>query len=107
MDINELKTMLKSSTAVLVIDNGEPRFVIMDYGSYKEMSKCESEREVKINGKEIEAGSHPADVQNRPAPVKSEGELELLEKIIDFYRFHLHLSGEIQSHKVLSVVLKD
>ncbi|HZZ99429.1 MAG TPA: hypothetical protein VFK07_01835 [Candidatus Paceibacterota bacterium] len=37
MDINELKKMLKSSTAVLILDNGEPSFVVVGYEAYKSL----------------------------------------------------------------------
>lgn len=50
MDTNELKKMLKNSTAVLILDNGEPSFVIVSYDSYKNLlSGDEREKEVKIN----------------------------------------------------------
>ena len=52
MDTGELKKMLKGSTAVLVLDNGEPSFVILGYESYKNLlsgSGQEQEKELKIN----------------------------------------------------------
>ncbi len=50
MDINELKKLIKNSTSVLVLDNGEPSFVILDYKMYKNLTlDKEGEKEVKIN----------------------------------------------------------
>lgn len=66
MNINELKDMLKHSTAVLIMDNGEPSFVVLDYVSYKKMLQ---EGEL-ANGLAV------------PSPVSSKGtESELLERI--------------------------
>jgi hypothetical protein len=51
MNTNELKKLLKGSTAVLVLDNGEPSYVIVGYDSYKKMlnNNEQEEKEVKIN----------------------------------------------------------
>jgi len=49
MDINELKKLIKNSTAVLVLDNGQPSFVVVDYKMYKDLvSDRVGEKEVKI-----------------------------------------------------------
>ena len=49
MDIDELKKLIKNSTSVLVLDNGEPSFVIMGYKTYKEVaSERGGEKEIKI-----------------------------------------------------------
>jgi len=48
MDIDELKKLVKHSTAVLVLDNGEPSFVILNYNMYKDLVLQESEKEIKI-----------------------------------------------------------
>ena len=49
MDTNELKKLVKNSTAVLVLDNGEPSFVILNYNAYKDLVlKQEPVKEVKI-----------------------------------------------------------
>src|SRR3989344_3139638 len=49
MDIKELKKLIKDSTAVLVLDNGEPSFVLIGYGMYKDLiSNKTGEKEVKI-----------------------------------------------------------
>jgi len=50
MDIKEIKNLITSSTAVLVLDNGEPSFVILGYGMYKDLASNKAgEKEVKIN----------------------------------------------------------
>ncbi len=50
MNIDELKKLIKNSTAVLVLDNGEPSFVILDYKMYKDLAvNREGEKEIKIN----------------------------------------------------------
>ncbi|OGN03971.1 MAG: hypothetical protein A2746_00260 [Candidatus Yanofskybacteria bacterium RIFCSPHIGHO2_01_FULL_44_22] len=56
MDIDELKKLLKNSTAVLVLDNGEPSYVILDYNSYKALIL--KEKEVKINNIEKPASGN-------------------------------------------------
>lgn len=70
MDVSELKKMLKNSTAVLIMDNGDPSFVVVNYDTYKDLvSKGEAEIKVK-NDPEI-------------AKTKSDsrGEVEMLERI--------------------------
>lgn len=50
MDINEIKKLIKGSTAVLVLDNGDPSFVVMDYKMYKDLvSEKSGEKEIKIH----------------------------------------------------------
>lgn len=69
MDINELKNMLKHSTAVLIMDNGDPSFVVLDYTSYKKMLQGEESGQI---GNGLVA----------PAPSKAQSsESELLERI--------------------------
>ena len=48
MDIRELKQLLKNSTSVLIMDNGEPEFMILDYQAYKALSESK-ESEVKVH----------------------------------------------------------
>ena len=56
MDTQELKKLLKGSTAVLILDNGEPSFVILGYDSYKNLlSGSDQESEVKITHTNINA----------------------------------------------------
>ncbi|OGN33017.1 MAG: hypothetical protein A3I39_00810 [Candidatus Yanofskybacteria bacterium RIFCSPLOWO2_02_FULL_47_9b] len=67
IEINELKQMLRHSAAVLILDNGEPSFVVLDYATYKRMLQ--------------ENDATPA--YNSAVPTKSvqSGESELLERI--------------------------
>lgn len=48
MDTSELKKLLKGSTAVLILENGEPSFVILGYDAYKDLLSGQ-EKEIKIN----------------------------------------------------------
>jgi len=49
MEVSELKKLIKKSTSVLVLDNGEPSFVVVDYKVYKELTSEKEEKDVKIN----------------------------------------------------------
>ncbi len=74
MNISELKNMLKHSTAVLIMDNGEPSYVVVDYKSYKKL----------IDSNE---GSPVSKEPHFSAPVVTPGssiqnsDMELLERI--------------------------
>ncbi|MDP3697404.1 MAG: hypothetical protein Q8R55_05300 [Candidatus Taylorbacteria bacterium] len=62
MDISELKKLIKNSTAVLVLDDGEPSFVMLGYNTYKDMvAEKGGEKEIKItqnyNGAAFSGGS--------------------------------------------------
>ena len=49
MDIKELKKLIKSSTSVLVLDDGQPSFVLLGYDMYKDLVSGKNiEKEVKI-----------------------------------------------------------
>lgn len=72
MEINELKKMLKNSTAVLILENGDPSIVVVNYDTYKKLLKDTPEEPVK----EPVSPVVPAPF-GTPAP----GELELLERI--------------------------
>ncbi len=73
MEINELKKMLKRSTAVLILENGDPSIVVVDYKTYKEL----------LGDKEDERPVNPGfSVPTPPAGGAAQaGELELLERI--------------------------
>jgi prevent-host-death family protein len=76
MEINELKKMLKNSTAVLIVENGEPSVVVVDYATYKRMSDNEFSQEG-LNGAVVGSMTHVgAELQNRTGP-----DPEILEKI--------------------------
>jgi len=49
MNIDEIKKLIKNSTSVLVLDNGEPSFMIMGYKTYKDIAlEGRGEKEIKI-----------------------------------------------------------
>jgi hypothetical protein len=43
MDINELKQIIKNQTNVLVMENGKPEFVVMDYEYFRKITGKDSE----------------------------------------------------------------
>lgn len=82
MDTNELKKLLKGSMAVLILENGEPSFVILGYDAYKELLSGQ-EKEVKINHRprqEIDSPEDTGDDQKFQHRI-GEKESELLDKI--------------------------
>lgn len=83
MNIEELKKLVKNSTAVLVLDNGEPSFVILKYDTYKDLVLAEPVKEVKISHV---ANNHAINSANGLSkdeikPIVSEVESEVLERI--------------------------
>lgn len=79
MEIGELKKMLKKSTAVLILENGDPSIVVVDYKTYKELL-----------GDDQGTDPAPRAMSNTPVPpaptpsvqgTASTAELELLERI--------------------------
>ncbi len=83
MNIEELKKIVKKSTAVMVLDNGEPSFVILGYDSYRDLVFQEPVKEVKISHSEKFPGSVPASTSNGLShnEPKTDLESEVLEKI--------------------------
>ncbi|MBP9821916.1 MAG: hypothetical protein KBC81_00480 [Candidatus Pacebacteria bacterium] len=74
MNISELKKMLKHSTAVLIMDNGEPSYVVVDYKSYKDLlEKTEGDSSVKEPRFVAQPVVSPA--------VNQSSDMELLERI--------------------------
>jgi hypothetical protein len=80
MDISELKKLVKSSTAVLVLDNGEPSFVILNYNMYKDLVLQEPVKEVKISHAPKENTSHTGNGLIKDE-TKPDMEVEVLERI--------------------------
>ena len=74
MDIKEIKNLLRNSTAVLVMDNSEPSFVVMNYQAYKDLVPAEDSTEIKVKNIDSVGDGVPKQVQR-------EGELEILERI--------------------------
>lgn len=77
MDIKELKKMLKKSTAVLILDEGEPSFVVVDYNLYKDILAADDNTESKGNGLNFLGKSR----QEGSGQSVSGNELEILERI--------------------------
>ena len=97
MNIDELKKLVKHSTAVLVLDNGEPSFAILSYDMYKDLVLGSKEKEIKINHSTANGLSH----SQEPAPIKPalpENELEILERI---NKDILALKSEIEKEEKL------
>ena len=103
MNIDELKKLVKHSTAVLVLDDGEPAFAILNYDSYKDLvlngknGKDEEEKEVKISHTGVPAANGLANnISNN-----NDSEIEILERI---NKDILALKNEIEKEeKMVSV----
>ena len=89
MDFKEIKQFLKHSNTLLVLEDGQPSLIIMDYKMFQQMEggaqlqaepKYEEEQEVKINHNSKEEGG-PVHVASRGLPVGTLPETELLEKL--------------------------
>ncbi|MBI2064387.1 MAG: hypothetical protein HYT66_01610 [Candidatus Yanofskybacteria bacterium] len=83
MNIEELKKLVKNSTAVLVLDNGEPSFVILNYDAYKDLVLGEPVKEVKISHAGNNHAVNPANGLSKDdiKPAANEIESEVLERI--------------------------
>ncbi len=81
MNIDELKKLVKHSTAVLVLDNGEPSFAILSYEMYKDLVLGGKEKEIKINHAVTNGIDHGEDRIPPVKPALPENELEILERI--------------------------
>ena len=110
MNIEELKKLVKHSTAVLVLDNGEPSFAILSYDMYKDLvlGNKEKEKEVKINSPRVEAShavtngiSHNESGIPLVKPTLPDNELEILERI---NKDILALKSEIEKEEKMVAV---
>ena len=100
MNIDELKKLVKHSTAVLVLDNGEPSFAILGYEMYKDLVLGSKEKEIKINHTSGNGLSHNEE-NVVVKPVLPENELEILERI---NKDILALKSEIEKEERLVAV---
>ena len=100
MNIDELKKLVKHSTAVLVLDNGEPAFAILGYDMYKDLVLGGKEKEIKINHGTANGTSHNEEkvVVKQVLP---DNELEILERI---NKDILALKGEIEKEEKIITV---
>ncbi len=87
MDIRELKQLLKNSSSVLILDEGEPAFVILDYQVYRNLT---GEQSLETGTARRSVGEFPAGRSfERPEPVAtaqsspslSAQELEAIERL--------------------------
>ena len=97
MNVDELKKLVKHSTAVLVLDNGEPSFAILSYDMYKDLVLGSKEKEIKINHGMANGVSH-IEEKVITKPVLPENELEILERI---NKDILALKSEIEKEEKL------
>ena len=101
MNIDELKKLVKHSTAVLVLDNGEPSFAILSYDMYKDLVLGGKEKEIKINHAVANGIGHN-EVPTPPIkPALPENELEILERI---NKDILALKSEIEKEEKMVAV---
>src|SRR3989338_183003 len=103
VNIDELKKLVKHSTAVLVLDNGEPSFVILNYDMYKDLvlGSKEKEKEIKINHAVTNGISHDEDRIAIIKPALPDNELEILERI---NKDILALKSEIEKEEKMVAV---
>ena len=110
MNIDELKKLVKHSTAVLVLDNGEPSFAILSYEMYKDLvlGGKEKEKEIKINSLRGETGhavgnglDHNSEEKVPVKPVLPESDLEIVERI---NKDILALKSEIEKEEKMITV---
>lgn len=89
MDIRELKTLLKNSASVLVLDDGEPAYVILDYDVYRNMTKEQGAGEEVPISRNSHAPDQPEQAHQSfgeqnlggQAPSVSPAELEAIERL--------------------------
>ena len=101
MNIDELKKLVKHSTAVLVLDNGEPSFAILSYEMYKDLVLGGKEKEIKINHAVTNGISHSEERISPVKPVLPDNELEILERI---NKDILALKSEIEKEEKLVTI---
>jgi PHD/YefM family antitoxin component YafN of YafNO toxin-antitoxin module len=109
MKVEELKKLMNKSTAVLIMDNGDPSFVAISYEAYKDLVlRGDIGHEVKVN--------HNLDVSEKPTTKAesdtlkndqeqvrpmNESELEMLDRI---NKEILALKEEIQKEEKLVTI---
>ncbi|OGN13932.1 MAG: hypothetical protein A3J47_02120 [Candidatus Yanofskybacteria bacterium RIFCSPHIGHO2_02_FULL_43_22] len=85
MNTNELKKLLKGSTAVLILDNGEPSFVILGYSAYRDLLSDRPGAEVDVPLRRVPNGTSAQHDDNSGTGVfrhrMGEKESEFLERI--------------------------
>ncbi len=83
MDIRELKQLLKNSVSLLILENGEPVFVVVDYKVYRDLM-ARSQQEAAVEQGMGQIAARPAGGEARPTlgeqPVDPK-EVEVLERL--------------------------
>lgn len=75
MNIKELKQLIKNSASVLIMENGEPSLVVMDYKTYCAMS---DEKETVRSNPEIP--TEPAKEEHKQQSLSVQ-ELEMIDRL--------------------------
>ena len=87
LNIDELKQLIKNSASVLVMENGEPSFVVLEYGVYKELALGgTSEKEIRIRNTVTERKEDPLLNNGSRDPIHQsihnrDREAEILERL--------------------------
>jgi len=86
MDIRELKDLLKNSTSVLMLEDGEPSYIILDYKVYRNLIQPrEQEVVIKNHTNQDETQLRRSEEVGVGAPTKTSGlsaqEMEALERL--------------------------
>ena len=110
MKVEELKKLMNKSTAVLIMDNGDPSFVAISYEAYKDLVlKSDIGHEVKVNHNlpdvseksTIKAESDTLKNDQEQVRPMNESELEMLDRI---NKEILALKEEIQKEEKLVTI---
>ena len=87
LNIDELKQLIKNSTSVVVMENGEPSFVVLEYGVYKELVLGgTSEKEIRVRNTVTEKKEDPFFYNGSHDPIHQsvhnrDREAEILERL--------------------------
>lgn len=79
MDIRELKNLLKNSTSVVMLDEGEPAFVILDYGVFRNLTQDKAEP---VSARTMEGSLQRGNGFQQPLSAQEMEALERLNKEI-------------------------
>src|SRR3972149_6611790 len=109
MKVEELKKLMNKSTAVLIMDNGDPSFVAISYEAYKDLVlKSDIGHEVKVNHNSdvseksvVRAESDILKNDQEQVRPMNESELEMLDRI---NKEILALKEEIQKEEKLVTI---
>ena len=84
MDIKELKKLIKNGGSAVILENGEPSFVVLGYETYKNLDSGGEEKDIKINHansmRHIKADTDDYHNSNFSEATRGNLETEILEK---------------------------